>query len=122
MFIFTLNKRTTQTSLLVLSLLLISACGGDKELTANNNVVDDSGVANYISGKAQKGGFLKGAVVMATRLDEQAVNGAETLSTTVSSNSGGFTIAPSWQGWTELNITGRFYDENAGSENLTELS
>ena len=104
---------------LILSVVAIGCGGGGDKTTTPSS---PSPTEQVLKGKAQKGAFLKGAGVTATKLNSLAANDSQTVSSTVSDNLGSFNIKTTWKGWTELNIIGRFYNEHSGENSATELS
>ena len=68
------------------------------------------------SGTTEKGPFSSGSSVTASQLDGQAQPiSSSTKSSSVISDKGGYSIGRiSWNGWTQLQVTGQFYDEFTG--------
>jgi hypothetical protein len=85
--------------------LLLTACdggGGGGGTTPINNA---------LGGGGHKGAFLAGANVTAYQLNTAASRAGGSVSTTVSDNRGGYTLAPTWTGWSEIEISDQFFDE-----------
>ncbi len=98
-------------------LFLLSACGG------GGGGGGGGAVSIAVVGAAQKGPYLSGAMANAWRLD--AVSGVRTgtpVSTTTDAR-GNFNLsAIPWTGLTEINISGRYFDEAANAESSGSLS
>ncbi len=77
-----------------------------------------------ISGSAQKGPFKAGTQITVTQLDAQASpRSSSTLRSQVYDNQGSFSVDRiRWKGWTELNATGRYFDELNNSDGSAALS
>jgi hypothetical protein len=98
-------KNYLKSLFLTLIIAILSSCGSGSSSTDSS-----SGV----SGLAQKGPFVEGSLVTAYQL----VNGvrASTTTTTISNDLGAYNLSSlPWSGATEIEIVGKYLDENTGT-------
>lgn len=119
MLISTYSKQIISYAVFVLLSISITACGGGGS-SSGNNPDDESPKA--ISGKAQKGSFLKDSEAVANQLDSKAVHATGIVNTKIVDDFGSFTVTPTWSDWTEVSVTGRFFNEDVGANSATELT
>ncbi len=77
-----------------------------------------------ISGSGQKGPFLAGSAVKASKLNQQAQPiASKTINTAVFGQQGRYSIGRiEWNSWTELSVTGNYFDEFANTTSSSSLS
>jgi hypothetical protein len=104
---------------LLLSLLLTACGGGGGSSTAVTTPGTATGSA--LSGAGQKGIFLAGSVVEAFPLDANAARSGAGVATQTNAN-GQYTLSLPWTGWTEIQISGQYFDEYNGNNSTTALT
>ena len=90
--------------------IVLSACGsggGSGVNTVSQTVV---------SGIAQKGGFVSGSTVSIFQLvPSSAIRTGNLVTTKTTDNQGSYTAVLPWNGWLEVEITGKYFDEVTGN-------
>ncbi|MBU0655487.1 MAG: tandem-95 repeat protein [Gammaproteobacteria bacterium] len=106
--------------LLLFALLgLLSACGGGGGSSTTVTPPIATGLA--LSGAGQKGIFLAGSAVEAFPLDTAANRTGSGVVTQTDAN-GQYTLTLPWTGWTEIQISGQYFDEYNGNNSITALT
>ena len=95
---------------LVMAALALTACGGGSG--AGNGTATRT-VSSLYFGQAQKGPFQTGSSVMLYELEADGSRTGRSVST-VTGALGRFVVAVPWEGATEFEVTGRYFDELAG--------
>ncbi len=94
--------------LIVLLTIMLAGCGSSTEPTTQKTSV---------SGVVQKGPFLQGSIAKIFKLDSQYERTSTMMQTTVSDDVGSYSFPDiSWSGLSEIEVTGRFLDENTGDD------
>ena len=77
-----------------------------------------------ISGSGQKGPFKPGSSVNISQLDNKAIAiPSSTISTQVNDNQGRFSTEQiGWSGWTEIVVSGKYFDEFNNAESAQSLT
>jgi hypothetical protein len=105
-----------------LSLGLLTACGGGGGGSSTQVVTaPPSSSSASLSGAGQKGIFLAGSIVEAFPLDAVGVRAGTGVSTQTDAN-GQYTLTLSWTGWTEIQVSGQYFDEYNGNNSSTALT
>lgn len=105
-----------RSTAILAALLLLVSCGG------GGGGGDGGTISLTLSGGAQKGPYLAGAVVTAWRLDASTGARTATSLTTTTDANGNFNVAAiPWTGLTEINVAGRYFDEVANGNNTGSI-
>ncbi len=97
---------------------MLASCGGE----SSKNGIPPEHVSVVVSGKAQKGPFIKGASIVFTKLKANAMRDSRFVEGSVIDSTGKYKVQLNWVGWTEIKVTGRFFKENNAKISPTEIS
>lgn len=100
----------------VLLITGLSACGGGG---GNESPATST---STLTGSVQKGAFQTGATITAQELDESANPTGNVANAEVINDLGAYNLSTTWSGWTELTVSGSYFDEYNGSVNSTPIS
>jgi len=102
------QRKWIQWLLIAILTVMISACGGGATTTT------------AVSGLAQKGPFVAGAIAKIYKLDDQYQRTTQMLETTISGTNGSYSFGDiGWSGLSEIEVSGYFLNENTGDTTQT---
>lgn len=100
-------------SFLTLIVLLFSGCGGGGGSSSSTSTAGAGGAG-------AKGPFVLGSTVMAYQLENNGSRTATDVNTTTTDNLGHYSLSGiTWSGATELEISGKYFNENNGTISTT---
>ncbi|MCW8837199.1 MAG: hypothetical protein OQK11_00720, partial [Thiovulaceae bacterium] len=106
--------------LFVAIFFMFSGCSSssDSSLSTENNVTIDSAT---LDGVAQKGPFLEGSSVVVYKIGDDFERTKDSVETTTDAT-GHYNISVPWEGLSELEVSGYYYDEITGEKSLDEIT